>query len=101
MTALPVPVKVSGPMRLVIPMLAEMWPSRPYPLDMTTFTGAIEGAIGNLLTLMIGKSAPDPNKLLVEEDGVIVRFEPPAIHPSPAMLITPWVALWRTRRYDP
>ena len=101
MTALPEPVKISGPMRLVIPMLAEMWPTRPYPLDMTTFTGVLEGAIGNLLTLMIGKSAPDPNKVLVEEDGVIVRFEPPAVRPTPAMLVMPWLALWRTRHYDP
>ncbi len=101
MTALPETVKISGPMRLVLPMLAEMWPTRPYPLDMTTFTGALEGAIGNFLVLMIGSSAPDPNKVLVEEDGVVVSFEPPALHPKPAMLIMPWLALWRTRHYDP
>src|SRR6185503_13539108 len=46
MTALPEPLNVSGPMRLVVPMLAEMWPTRPYPLDMTTFTGTVERAIG-------------------------------------------------------
>jgi len=101
MTALPEPLKVSGPMRLVVPMLAEMWPSRPYPLDMTTFTGAVEGAIGNFLVLMIGRSAPDPNSILVEEDGVAVRFEPPAFHPTPGMLVRPWLTLWRTRSYDP
>lgn len=101
MTALPEPLKVSGPMRLVIPMLAEMWPSRPYPLDMTTFTGTAEGAIGNFLVLMIGRNAPDPNKILVEEDGVVMRFEPPAFHPTPGMLVSPWLALWRTRSYDP
>jgi rifampicin phosphotransferase len=100
-TALPEPVKTSGPMRLVIPMLVEMWPSRPYPLDMTTFTGTIEGAIGNLLVTMIGKSAPNPNTLLVEEDGVVMRFEPPALRPAPAMLIMPWLTLWRTRHDDP
>ena len=101
MTALPKPLKVSGPMRLVVPMLAEMWPTRPYPLDVTTFTGAVERAIGNLLVTVIGKSAPDPDKALLEEDGVVVRFEPPEVHPSPGMLFTPWLALWRTRHYDP
>lgn len=101
MTALPKPLKVTGPMRMVIPMLAEMWPARPYPLDMTTFTGAVEHAIGNLLAEMVGKSAPNPDKVLVEEDGVVTHFEPPEVHPSPIMLVMPWIALWRTRHYDP
>ncbi len=103
MTALPEPlkIKVSGPMRMVLPMLAEMWPVRPYPLDMTTFTGVIERAIGNFLVVMIGKSAPDPDKALLEEDGVVVCFQPPEIHPSPGMFITLWFTLWRTRHYDP
>ena len=100
MTALPEPLNISGPMRLVIPMLAEMWPTRPYPLDMTTFTGAIERAIGNLLVVMIGKSAPDPDKSFLEEDGVVVQFKPPQMHPSPSILFTPWITLWRTRHYD-
>jgi phosphohistidine swiveling domain-containing protein len=100
-TALPNPLKVTGPMRMVIPMLAEMWVTRPYPLDVTTFTGTVERAIGNLLIVMIGKSAPDPDKALVEEDGVVTHFEPPEVHPSPSMLIMPWLTLWRTRRYDP
>ena len=101
MTALPEPIKLTAPMRMVIPMLAEMWITRPYPLDMTTFTGIIARAIGNLLVVMIGKSAPDPDKALVEEDGVVTHFEPPAVHPSPGMLIMPWLTLWRTRHYDP
>jgi len=101
MTALPKPLNVTGPMRMVIPMLAEMWITRPYPLDVTTFTGTVERAIGNLLVMMIGKTAPDPDQALVEEDGVVVRFEPPEVHPSPSMLISPWLALWRTRQYDP
>ncbi len=100
MTALPTPLKVSGPIRLVVPMLAEMWPTRPFPLDMTTFTGAVERAIGGLLVAMIGRSAPDPDEALLEQDGVVVRFQPPKVHPSPAMLVTPWLALWRTRHYQ-
>lgn len=101
MTALPEPLKISGPMRMVIPMLAEMWTARPYPLDMTTFTSAVERAIGNLLVTMIGKSAPNPDEMLFEEGGVVVGFKPPEVHPSPSMLFTPWIAFWRTRHYDP
>lgn len=101
MTALPEPIKVSGPMRMVLPMLAEMWPTRPYPLDMTTFTGAIERAIGNLLVAMIGKSAPSPDESFLEEDGVVVQFNPPQVHTSPSMLFQPWIIIWRTRHYDP
>jgi rifampicin phosphotransferase len=100
MTALPEPIKLSGPMRLVVPMLAEMWPSRPYPLDMTTFTGAIERAIGGLLVAMMGKSAPSPDESFVEDDGVVVQFKPPQVRPSPSMLFTPWITMWRTRNYD-
>jgi rifampicin phosphotransferase len=100
MTALPELIKVSGPMRLVLPMLAEMWPIRPYPLDMTTFTGAIERAIGNLLVAMIGKSAPSPDESFLEQDGVVVQFKPPQVHPSLSMLFMPWITMWRTRQYD-
>ena len=101
MTALPEPIMVSGPMRVLLPILAEMWPERPYPLDMTTFTGMVERAIGHLIVTLIGSSAPDPDKALVEEDGVVVRFAPPQMRPRPGMLVTPFLALWRTRRYDP
>lgn len=101
MTALPEPLKVSGPMRLIVPMLAEMWPTRPYPLDMTTFTGAVERAIGNLLVTMMGKSAPSPDESFIEEDGVIVQFKPPQVHPAPSMLFMPWITFWRTRHYEP
>jgi pyruvate,water dikinase len=101
MTALPEPLKVSAPMRMVIPMLAEMWTMRPYPLDMTTFTGAIDRAIGNLLVTMLGKSAPNPDEALLEEDDVVVRFKPPQVHPSPGMILTPLITFWKTRHYDP
>ncbi len=100
-TALPKPVKLRFPVPQLVPMLVEMLPERPYPLDMTTFTPAVEKGIGNLLVDMVGKSAPDPSSLLVEEDGVVVRFEPPHVRPSPGILIHPWQALWRSRRYDP
>ena len=103
MTALPEPLKnkLSGPMKMVLPMLAEMWPVRPYPLDATTFTGALERAIGNFMVVMVGKSAPNPDKSFYEEDGVVVRFIPPQIHPSQSMLITPLLTFWRTRHYNP
>ena len=100
MTALPEPINVTGPMKMVIPMLAEMWPTRPYPLDMTTFTGAIERAIGSLLIAMIGKSAPNPDESFIEEDSVVLEFKPPQVHPSPSMLFMPFITMWRTRHND-
>ncbi|HEX9333853.1 MAG TPA: PEP-utilizing enzyme, partial [Anaerolineales bacterium] len=45
--------------------------------------------------------APNPDEMLVEEDGVVIRFKPPAVHPSPSMLIMPWITMWQTRHYDP
>ncbi len=101
MTALPEPLKVSGPLRAVVPMLAEMWPDRPYPLDVTTFTGAVEKSIGALLAGIIGRGAPDPEKVLLEDEGVVVRFDLPKVRPFPGILLNPWLALWRTRRYSP
>lgn len=101
MTALPEPLRVTGPMRIVIPMLAEMWQVRPYPLDVTTFTGTLERAVGSFLAQMIGRSAPNPDKAFLEEDGVVVRFEPPDVRFSPSMLVMPWLTLWRTRHYNP
>ena len=101
MTALPDPVKMTRPMRLVVPLLAEMWPERPYPLDVTTFTGAVERAIGDLLALLLGRNAPSLDQAFVEEEGVLVGFKPPEFHPTPALLVAPWMALWRTRRFDP
>ncbi len=101
MTALAHPPKVSAAMRLVVPMLIEMWPSRPYPLDVTTFTGALESAVGRFLAAMVGKGAPKPEDALVEEDGVVLRFEPPAARPSPSLIAAVLAAFWRTRRYRP
>ena len=103
MTALPEPlkIKVKGPMSMVLPMLAEMWPVRPYPLDMSTFTGAVERAVGNFLVVMLGKSAPDPDQALVEADGVVVCFQPPEVRPSAGMLVTAGRTFWRTRHNDP
>lgn len=100
-TALPDPLKISSPMRFIIPLLAEMWPVRPYPIDMTTFTGAVENAIGNFLVTMIGKSAPNPGEALREEDGVVMGLKLPRVRPSPGFLFNPWIALWKTRRYNP
>lgn len=99
MTALPAPLKLSGPLRLIVPMLVEMWPARPYPLDMTTFTGALAREMGRLLDGLAG-IGPALDRALVEEDDVVARFEPPAVRPSPRMLLAPWLALWRTRRCD-
>lgn len=100
MTALPEPLHISGPMRMIVPVLAEMWHTRPYPLDVTTFTGAVEQSIGKFLATIIGRSAPNPDDMFLEEDGIIIKFTPPEAHPSPSILFMPWVALWRTRHYD-
>jgi pyruvate,water dikinase len=101
MTGLPEPQKAGGAMQRILPILAEMWPERPYPLDRTTFSGALESALGDFLKRMLGKSAPDPGKTFYEEDGVVVRFEPPEFHPSPMMVFSLFGAFWRTRRCEP
>jgi pyruvate,water dikinase len=99
MTALPEPNGSHGSPSPIVPLLAEMWPTRPYPLDMSTFAGAVEGAVGELLASLLGPKAPRPEDTLVEEDGVVVRFRPPRFRPSAATLAAPVKALWRTRRF--
>ncbi|HUX42776.1 MAG TPA: PEP/pyruvate-binding domain-containing protein [Rectinemataceae bacterium] len=101
MTALPSAIKVNAVMAKIMPMLAEMWPSRPFPLDMTTFAGALESAVGSLLRSFLGAAAPDPDKALVEEDGVVLRLEAPEFRPRPSLLFSLVRALWRTRKFDP
>ncbi len=100
MTALADRPAANSPMKILAPILAEMWPERPTPLDMTTFTGAIEKAIGTLLASILGKNAPDPETLLEEEDGIVTRLNIPAFSPSPAILVSIVKALYATRMYD-
>ncbi len=101
MTALPEPLKITAPMRRIAPLIAEMFPVRPYPLDVTTFTGALERLMGGLLVMLLGKGAPALDKTFVEEEGVVAHFEMPEFRPSPSMLVAPLLSLWRARHYDP
>lgn len=101
MTALPPEIRTGAVMAKIMPMLAEMWPTRPFPLDMTTFAGALENAVGSLLRSLLGPAAPDPSKALVEEGGVVLRLEAPVFRPGPSLVLSLLRALRRTRKFDP
>lgn len=99
-TALPEPPERPGRVRRVVaPMLAEMLPVRPYPLDLTTWSAALIDAATTLVRF-VGVTSPALDQMAVAEDSVVVRLDPPAPHPTPRIAVAPFRLLWRAWRYD-
>ncbi|MQA13444.1 MAG: phosphoenolpyruvate synthase [Pseudonocardiaceae bacterium] len=98
-TALPPPAPNQVQRRL-LPMMAELIPMRPYPMDMTTWTPALFGAATSILGFL-GLRVPRFEQMCVEEDGVVVRFEPPTPRPTPRVLLAPARLLRQAWRHDP
>lgn len=102
-TALPEsPPHPSMPVRMLSAIFAEMFPIRPYPLDMTTWVpGISRGAVEPLFSL-VGVEVPSIEKMFVEEDGVAVRFTGMVqVRPTPRVLLAPARLLWLALRHDP
>ncbi|MPZ67299.1 MAG: phosphoenolpyruvate synthase [Pseudonocardiaceae bacterium] len=98
-TALPPPAP-NRVQRRLLPMMAELIPMRPYPLDMTTWAPALFGAATSLLGFA-GLRIPHLEQMCVEEGGVVVRFEPPTPQPTPRVLLAPARLLRQAWRHDP
>ncbi|MFN2556938.1 MAG: PEP/pyruvate-binding domain-containing protein [Nitriliruptorales bacterium] len=99
-TALPAPVsRRLQLLRLRAGLLAELLPSRPYPLDVTTWAPAVFEAINPVFSLL--GLAVEPWQF-VEQDGVVVRIGvAPTIRPTPSLLLAPARILRLALRHDP
>lgn len=60
--------------------MTELLPIRPYPLDVTTWTGALFEAVHE--SLRLAGDVPEVDEVKTEEDGVLVRWELPLPKPS-------------------
>ncbi|MEA5456404.1 PEP/pyruvate-binding domain-containing protein [Sinomonas sp. JGH33] len=100
MTALPVePPELNRFQRTMAPFFVEMFPVRPYPLDVTAWLGP---AIERMLSLMagsVGVRFPTVRELLPERDGVALQLAPPLPRPSVRVLGAPLSIVRRARRY--
>jgi len=103
MTALPPPPirgRLNPLRRRLSGVLLEFLPSRPYPMDMSTWVPHGPAGLMAKLTASIGLRGAFEGFLL-EEDGVVTRFVPPRPRPTPRILLAPFLVASRARRHDP
>lgn len=102
MTALPPPpLRLNPFQRLMGPFFVEMFQMRPYPLDVS---GWMERGVLAMLRGMAGSVGvvfPSVQKLLPEEDGVVLRLVPPVPHPTLRTLAATVSVALRARRFNP
>jgi phosphohistidine swiveling domain-containing protein len=102
-TALPEPApRPSRPMQMWAGILTELLPDRPYPLEVTTWgPQLLVSAVLAPMFRTLGV-AVRLDHLIVEEDGVVVRFTDRfPFRPTPRILLAPLRLLRLARRYDP
>lgn len=101
-TALPAPPpRPSRPVRMMASLMAELLPTRPYPLEFTTWVRTVYGFLVEAFRL-IGLSPLPLDRLFVEEDGVVVRLSGRLpFRPTAGILLAPLRVLRRARRYNP
>nr|MDT0660549.1 PEP/pyruvate-binding domain-containing protein [Micromonospora sp. DSM 115978] len=98
-TALPdPPAKRSGQENRAVTM-AEMLPVRPYPLDTTTWTGALFEAVHEVLE--IAGKVPPVSDVREEQDGVVVKWDFPLPKPTAKTLTKIPGMLAYIFRYNP
>lgn len=87
------------PSRFVAGLLGELFPIRPYPLDVSTYTRVLLEALCATMFAPLGLRCLPPEEELVEKEGVIVGigFGP---RPTVGLIYRPWLTLWRNRRFD-
>lgn len=101
LTALPPPPQsLSRVQRRTGPVILEMLPSRPYPLDVSLW---ILPGLGRMVARMLDEIVGlrvHFGDVLPELDGVVDRFVPPEPRPTAAMVTRLPRTLRRARRYD-
>lgn len=100
MTALPPqPLRLNAIQRRVVPFFIEMFQMRPYPLDVS---GWMKQGILAMLQRMggsVGVRFPTVEKLLPEEDGVVVQLVPPSPRLTLRTLAAPLSLARRARQF--
>lgn len=101
MTAVPPePVRLNAVQKRVGPILLDMFQTRPYPLDVTTWTAElVDGLVAGMLKGVAGARLPALREILPEEDGVVVRFLPPTPRPTARTLTAPFRLAAKARRF--
>ncbi len=87
-TALPAPPPTTRFPRVVAGMIAEIFPVRPYPLDVTTWLAGLSDAAADF-SRWLGLRVSVLDGFLVVRDGVVVRLNPPTIRPTWRVLLLP------------
>lgn len=103
MTALPPPPlnrSLSPLQRRLTAVLMELLPTRPYPMDMSTWVPHGPAGLMAKVTESLGIRRAF-EAFLREEDGVIYQLVPPRPHPTPRVLLAPFRVASRARRLDP
>ncbi len=102
MTALPPPPvgRLNPLRRRLTSVLMEFLPSRPYPMDMSTWVPHGPAGLMAKVTASIGLHGAFEG-FLRERDGVVYQLVPPRPHPTPKLLAAPFLLAARARRYDP
>lgn len=100
MTALPpAPVPLNAVQRFVGPVILELLPRRPHPLELSAWSRSIGRHVEGLVDGLVGGHV-DFNDVAVTTDEVMVSYVPPDPHPTARTPLRLLRTLWRTRR-DP
>ncbi|QVQ50284.1 phosphoenolpyruvate synthase [Spiractinospora alimapuensis] len=97
----PAPIKLSPIQRFMGPVIAELFPLRPYPMDISAWTVPGVGQLVNRMILGIPAARFDFAEVVPEVDGVVDRFVPPDPRPTFATVLTPLRLASKVRHYDP
>jgi len=82
MTALPPPpVRLNAIQRFTGPVILELLPRRPYPMELTAWSRTVGAHVEGLVDGMVGGHL-DLDDLLVTEDDVLTGYVPPNPHPT-------------------
>lgn len=103
MTALPPPPlrgRLNPLRQRLAAVLLELLPTRPYPIDMSTWLPHGPAGLMAKVTESIGLRGVFEG-FLREQEGVVYEFVPPEPRPMPRLLIGPFVIASRARRHDP
>ncbi|MCC6179323.1 MAG: phosphoenolpyruvate synthase [Chloroflexi bacterium] len=78
----------------------EIFPIRPYPLDLTTHIPVALRAVGDAMARPLGIAFPTVERSIMVQDGVALRLTGFTPRPTWRTLYRPLLSLWQRRRVD-